>query len=132
VSAGTETRSLSELASVLRSKNAKPFRITLDILFTRRDVFDYVKGTGVLNVETVARSYGLAPEAFTSWVVFDAGMAFKFTYRRPVVQGAFGDSDIYGAQQHAPLLDIQIPWPSSAPDVAGAPTDTKGRSDERA
>jgi hypothetical protein len=28
--------------------------------------------------------------------------------RRPVVSGSPGDSDVYGAQQHAPLLDIEF------------------------
>lgn len=109
------TRRLSEIASVVRSKNAKPFRITLDVLFARRDIFDYVRRTGVLNVDTVAAAYGLPREAFTSSMIFDAGMAFKFTYKRPVVQGDVGDSDIYGAQQHVPLLDISIPWSPDAP-----------------
>ena len=30
-------------------------------------------------------------------------------------QGAIGDSDVYGAQQHVPLLDIAIPWGADAP-----------------
>jgi uncharacterized protein len=119
-----ETRPLRDLAKVIRSKNAKPFRITLDVIFDRRDVFDYVKSTNALTIETVARLYGLPIESFTSSFVFDAGMAFKFTYRRPIVQGALGDSDIYGAQQHVPLLDLAIPWSDSAPAVgAGNPNE---------
>jgi hypothetical protein len=110
-----EHRKLREIAKVVRSKNAKPFRITLDVIFDRRDVFDYVKGTNELTVEAVSKAYGLPVESFTSSFVFDTGMAFKFTFRRPVVQGALGDSDIYGAQQHAPLLDLAIPWSEVAP-----------------
>jgi hypothetical protein len=36
---------------------------------------------------------------------------------RPVVSGAPGDTDVYGAHQHAPLLSLQIPLAeiSSAP-----------------
>ncbi|MDX6424290.1 MAG: hypothetical protein QOI67_1761 [Gaiellaceae bacterium] len=113
-----ESHTLREIAKVIRSKNAKPFRITLDVLFDRQDVFEYVKGTGALSVETVAKAYGLPVNAFTSSFVFDAGMAFKFTFRRPVVQGSVGDTDIYGAQQHAPLFDIRIPWSTDAPKVA--------------
>ena len=106
---------LRELASVIRSKNAKPYRLTLDVLFERRDVFEHVRDTGGLTEQTVAAAYGVAAEQITSSFVFDAGMAFKFTLRRPRVQGSIGDSDIYGAQQHAPLLDIAIPWGDSAP-----------------
>jgi hypothetical protein len=111
-----QSRKLRDIASVIRSKNAKPFRITLDVIFDRRDVFDYVKETNALTVETVARLYGMPVESFTSSFVFDAGLAFKFTYRRPIVQGALGDSDIYGAQQHVPLLDLAVPWTEAAPE----------------
>jgi hypothetical protein len=47
-------------------------------------------------------------EEITSSFVFEPGMAFKFTLRRPAPQGSIGDSDVYGAQQHAPLLDIPV------------------------
>ncbi|MCY4086213.1 MAG: DUF4387 domain-containing protein [Actinomycetia bacterium] len=110
-----ETRPLRELASVIRSKNAKPYRLTLDVLFERRHIFEYVRDTGALSEKAVAAAYGIAPEQITSSFVFDAGMGFKFTLRRPRVQGSLGDSDIYGAQQHAPLLDIAIPWGADAP-----------------
>jgi hypothetical protein len=106
---------VKDVAKVVRSKNAKPYRLTLDILFDRRDVFEYVRTTDALSVESVAAAYGLSSEAFTSSFVFEPGMAFKFTLQRPFVQGAIGDSDIYGAQQHAPLLEIDIPWVEEAP-----------------
>ena len=33
----------------------------------------------------------------------------KITYLRDVPSGTVGDRDVYGAQQHAPLMDIDIP-----------------------
>jgi hypothetical protein len=35
--------------------------------------------------------------------------AIKITLRRPRTQGSFGESDIYGCQQHVPLLGIAVP-----------------------
>jgi len=116
----TNARPLRELASVIRSKNAKPYRLTLDVLFERRDVFEHVRATGGLTDDAVASAYGIEREQITSSFVFEAGMGFKFTLRRPRVQGAIGDSDVYGAQQHAPLLDILIPWGADAPSVGSA------------
>ena len=110
-------RPLRELASVIRSKNAKPYRLTLDVLFERRDVFEHVRDAGALSETAVAAAYGISEEQITSSFVFDAGMGFKFTLMRPRVQGSVGDSDIYGAQQHAPLLDIDIPWGAGAPSL---------------
>lgn len=106
----TETRPLGELAAVIRSKNAAPYRLTLDVLFDQRDVFERVRDSGALSEEAVAAAYGISPDRIASSFVFDAGMGFKFTLHRPRVQGSIGDADVYGAQQHAPLLEIPIPW----------------------
>lgn len=35
--------------------------------------------------------------------------SIKITYLRDVPSGTVGDRDVYGAQQHAPLMDIDIP-----------------------
>ena len=40
---------------------------------------------------------------------YPAGNAFKATIPRLVPSGDVGDTDVYGAQQHAPLLDVEIP-----------------------
>ena len=39
----------------------------------------------------------------------DAGMGIKITYLRSVSSGTAGDRDVYGAQQHAPLLNLEVP-----------------------
>jgi len=36
-------------------------------------------------------------------------VAFKAILTRLVPAGDIGDTDVYGAQQHAPLLDVDIP-----------------------
>jgi hypothetical protein len=107
---------LADIAKVVRSKNAKPFRLTLDILFASEDVFRYVLASGALSPKSVAGAYGLDPAVITSSYVFPEGLAFKFTLKRPIVQGGLGESDVYGAQQHAPLLDIPIPCGPDAPE----------------
>jgi hypothetical protein len=43
------------------------------------------------------------------FTVYEAGRAFKATLPRLVSAGDVGDTDVYGAQQHAPLLDVDIP-----------------------
>ena len=40
---------------------------------------------------------------------YPAGNAFKATLPRLVPSGDVGDTDVYGAQQHAPLLDVDVP-----------------------
>ena len=65
-------------------------------------------GVGVINAALIAKLYGVAESA----VVFTESppaFAWKATIERRIPSGAVGDTDVYGAQQHAPLLDVQIP-----------------------
>ena len=36
-------------------------------------------------------------------------LGIKITYLRKTASGTVGDRDVYGAQQHAPLMTIDIP-----------------------
>ena len=113
----TQTKPLSEIAPIIRSKNAKPYRVTFDILFDRKDVYDYVKKTGALNADAIAGAYKVPRSEITSSFVFDPGLAFKFTMRRPRVQGSFGDGDLYACQWHSAMFGIPIPWGPDAPEL---------------
>jgi hypothetical protein len=100
---------LADLADIVRSKNAGPFRITLDILFSDPARYRLVRDSGAVSRETVAKSYGITPQEITSFFHVDMANAIKITLRRPRTQGAFGESDVYGCQQHVPLLGIMVP-----------------------
>ena len=100
---------LYELAHVLRSKNSGPFQVTLDILFDSREAYDRVRRSGRVTPEAVAALYKLPLSAITDFVEYDAGLGIKITYLRDTPSGTVGDRDVYGAQQHAPLMNIEIP-----------------------
>ena len=42
-------------------------------------------------------------------VAYDAGLAIKITFPRKVISGSPFDRDVYGAQQHAPLVGLRVP-----------------------
>jgi hypothetical protein len=104
------TRRLGDVARVVRSKNAKPFRLTFDVIFDDSAIYERVKAAKVLTRERIAQLYGVTPDRILSLHEFDPGLAIKFTLRRAVAQGSAGDTDVYGCQQHAPLLDVEVPW----------------------
>jgi hypothetical protein len=99
---------IREIAKACKSKNAGPFEVTLDVVFDDPDLFERVRKTGVLCPALFARLYKVRPEdvLFTE---YPAGNAFKATLPRLIPAGDVGDTDVYGAQQHAPLLDVEIP-----------------------
>jgi hypothetical protein len=99
---------IRDLAKACKSKNAGPFEVTIDVVFDDRDLFERVRGTGVLGPELFARLYKVRPDQVL-FTEYPAGYAFKATLPRLVAAGGIGDTDVYGAQQHAPLLDVEIP-----------------------
>ena len=103
------TRKLSALAKTIRSKNAGADLITFDVIFAERATYERVKRARVLTRESVCRLYRIPPERIADFVEFDPGNAIKFTITRLRPSGSPGDPDIFGAQQYAPLLDIEVP-----------------------
>jgi len=99
---------LLDIASVIRSKNAGPGELTLDIIFSSPEWFDRVAGAGVISKALIASLYGQHEDDVLGIIPFAPASAIKATLRRPIASGGIGDTDIYGAQQHAPLLDLQL------------------------
>lgn len=73
-------RYLADIASVLRSKNAGPYEITVDILFDSAEVYELVKASGVLTTETIAEQYNMTPDEMVWAGFFDLAQAFKATF----------------------------------------------------
>jgi hypothetical protein len=99
---------LSELTSLIRSKNAGPFNLTFDIMFDDKANYERVKRSGVLNAALIAKLYGCSPNA-VRFFICDNALAFKATMPRPIIQADLGDTDLHAGQQFAPLIDIEIP-----------------------
>lgn len=99
---------IGDIAKACKSKNAGPFEVTIDVVFDDAAIFERVRASRVLGPDLFARLYKLRPEdvLFTE---YPAGFAFKATLPRRISAGDIGDTDVYGAQQHAPLLDVEIP-----------------------
>lgn len=99
---------LKDIAKACKSKNAGPFHITLDIMFDDPALFERVRASGVITPALIAGLYGVTTDAVL-FTEYPPALAWKATLPRRIPSGAVGDTDVYGAQQHAPLLDIDIP-----------------------
>ena len=99
---------LPELCSLIRSKNAGPFWLTFDIMARDTAAYRRIAGSGVLSPELFTRLYGAAPGDILI-VRHDRAEAVKVSFPRPVRQGDLADSDSYGGQLYAPLIDLEIP-----------------------
>ena len=99
---------LIDIATVVRSKNSGPFELTLDIIFKSREIYERVKVSNQLNKNVISRIYRIDDPETVKVVSFDPADAIKITFPRAIASGSIGDRDIYGAQQHAPLLTLEL------------------------
>jgi len=98
---------LADIAQVIRSKNAGPRRLTLDVMFATDADYRRVVQSPALAREPIAALYRVAPEDVTV-IPYPVGRAIKIVLARRIMAGDPGDFDVYGAQQHAPLLGVEI------------------------
>ena len=103
------TKRLADIAKTIRSKNAGVDKITFDIIFRTEDEYELVRRSGVITRATISELYNLRQDRITDFEEFDPAFAIKFSILRERPSGSPGDSDIFGAQQYAPLMDIEVP-----------------------
>lgn len=110
MAAGSPVRTLGELADVMRSKNAGPYQFTIDLMFNDRATYERVIASGALSARVIAPLYKVH-ESRVRIMPFDRVRAIKITIPRITGERGSGsafDRDVYGAQQHGPLVDLAI------------------------
>lgn len=97
---------LYDLARVMRSKNAGPFTLTVDLMFADRE--DFERALAVLEPAGIGEMYGV-DRGQVRIVPFERVLTIKVTMPRAgASSGAPGDTDVYGSQQHFPLGYIEV------------------------
>jgi hypothetical protein len=104
---------LFDLCSLIRSKNAGPFVLTFDLMFSNRKNYELAKRARVLTRRHMVDFYKVREEDVTL-VYHDAALAIKASIPRPQIQSSLRDRDCYGGQQYAPLLSIEVGEESDA------------------
>jgi len=102
-----KTVKILELVSLLRSKNAGPLYLGFDIMF--KDRKGYELGKKYITKEMIAGLYHIPVERVVDLIPYDPGMGIKVTIPRPAISGDPEDTDVYGSQQHVPLMSIELP-----------------------
>ncbi len=96
---------LADLARVVRSKNAGPTLLTIDVLFAGAAQFE--RALAALSSSIISSLYGIEAQKVRV-IPYRPALAIKIVMPRKVIAGDPGDRDVYGAQQHAPLLGIEV------------------------
>jgi hypothetical protein len=101
------TLTLGELAGQIRSKNAGPFWVTLDVFFASEPDYLLAVNSGALTADAVAALY-LVDSATVRYFELPAIRAVKISFPRPVTSGSFEDRDLHAGQQHVPLAGLRL------------------------
>lgn len=99
---------LTDLAEIIRSKNSGPYELTLDVMFRMDEDFQRVWNANAINERAICELYHITPDKIVNIVAFPPAKAIKVTIARPICSGDPGETDVYGAQQHAPLLNLEV------------------------
>lgn len=104
-------KSITELTTIIRSKNSGPYELTLDLMFKTEEAYRFVIRKNIINERLICKLYCITPDKVIGIVHFEPAHAIKVTIVRPICSGDLGETDVYGAQQHAPLLSIVVDMP---------------------
>ena len=102
------TKRLYDWATVVRSKNAGPFTLTVDLMFPDDAAFHGVLASESFCEANIAAMYGVPAESVRI-CPFERIRTIKVSLPRGGRgSGSAGDRDVYGCQQHFPLAGMEI------------------------
>lgn len=96
---------LGEVAKYVRSKNAGPFWMTIDVFCDEDEAYDKIKNSKNLTEENLRELYQV--ELVEKYTLDDLRVV-KFSMPRPHPQGSPKDSDMHAGQQYIRMLDIEL------------------------
>jgi len=96
-----------DIALVCRSKNAGPFQVTVDLMFTSPENYRKVLQSPKFTPEVIGNLYNVAPDR-VAVKTFESILTIKVVLPRRYGSGSPLDTDVYGSQQHFPLGNLEI------------------------
>ena len=98
---------LGEVCRHVRSKNAGPFWVTVDIFFEDAQSYQRYRNSPSLGPQLFARLYAADP-ALVKLLPVDGLRMIKISYPRTHPQGWAGERDMHSGQQFARLLEVEM------------------------
>jgi hypothetical protein len=98
---------LAEVCRHIRSKNAGPFWVTIDLFFDGNEQYRRYRDSPAIGPDLFARLYGVDPAVVKRFAVDSLNM-IKVSYPRATPQGGVLERDMHCGQQYVRLLDVDI------------------------
>ena len=98
---------VQDLAQYVRSKNAGPFWVTMEIFCDNDESYQKIKFSPNVTRETVAKLYGVEAQAMKKFDI-DSIRVVKFSYPRPNPSGHRYENDMHSGQQYIRLAELEV------------------------
>ncbi len=98
---------LREVCRHIRSKNAGPFWVTVDLFFDGPENYRKYRDSDALAAATFASLYGTDPK-FVKRFAIDRLNTVKISFVRATAQGGVIERDMHAGQQYVRLLDLEM------------------------
>lgn len=98
---------VNDVCHLVRSKNAGPFWVTIDLFFDGPETFHRYAESKALGPATFARLFGADPALVRHFPVERLHMV-KISYPRSSPQGGMVERDLHCGQQYVRLLDVEL------------------------
>lgn len=99
---------VQDIARKIRSKNAGPFWVTIDVFCGTKAAFDHL--TTALQTPAIAALYAQPTQMLKRFDIPELHV-IKISFPRPVVQGNADDRDMHGAGWASLLAEMHVPAP---------------------
>lgn len=96
-----------EVCHHVRSKNAGPYWVTLDLFFDGPENFEKYGQSPALGPDAIHRLFGADPALVKRFAVPSLHVV-KISYARAAPQGGEVERDMHCGQQYVRLLDVQL------------------------
>lgn len=96
---------LGDVVLKVRSKNAGPFWLTIDIFCGGPEAFTHI--TTAMSTERVAAAFGVDPATLKRFDIADLNV-IKISLPRPTIQGDITDRDMHGAGWASVVSELEI------------------------
>ncbi|MEO3858314.1 DUF4387 domain-containing protein [Acrocarpospora sp. B8E8] len=99
---------VGDLALEVRSKNAGPFWVTMELFMRDADGYRIVADETFLNERVIADLYRVDAGTIQVFRIPSLNVV-KISFPRPVSQGSLRDRDMHAGQHHVPLAVLRVP-----------------------
>lgn len=98
---------IAETANYIRSKNAGPFWVTIDLFFNDSEKYGIAKESKNLNKAAISELYHTKEEEVKLFFLDNLNV-IKISYPRETPQGGLYERDMHSGQQYVQILGLEL------------------------